>query len=467
MLAATDERRVREDARPLRRFGALGAAAKTVQRIRPKQLVLLKHTAMSLHRFFLVVMLLVPTFCSAQTDVSGGVFSNTSWIASASPYIVTDDIVVFDGVTLTVESGVEIRVNQGKKIEVRGRLEALGTQTDSVIFTSNASSPAMNDWLGIVCIGTVAPFGVGHQLDLNYVRGEYATYFVDLDIAYHGPYTFSNCLFRFNFSAHRDLGMSVNLFTSCEFYGNVKGMASGQWPANIDNCYFHHNNIGIDGGGHIITNSIFHNHSQLGVRFGRDIRYCEIYNNPVGIESWHTADTKVIGNYVHDNDVGVDMMSFWNEPGREFLYNSICNNATWNLRYSHTNNANLSQNCWCSVDSTFIRSKIRDAYVDVSYGIVTYMPIYDNCDETGLSVSDITNAKDVVIYPNPTNGIIFIESTGAIESVTLVDLQGRVIMTSDKVNFERQLDMTTIASGSYLLLIKEGNTVISKRIVVQ
>ena len=95
------------------------------------------------------------------------------------------------------------------------------------------------------------------------------------------------------------------------------------------------------------------------------------------------------------------------------------------------------------------------------------MPIYDNCDETGLSVSDITNAKDVVIYPNPTNGIIFIESTGAIESVTLVDLQGRVIMTSDKVNFERQLDMTTIASGSYLLLIKEGNTVISKRIVVQ
>jgi len=440
---------------------------KSMQQFRTKRSFLLKYIAMSLHRLFLFVMPLLSVICCAQTNVSGGVFSNTSWIASGSPYIVTGDIVVFHGVTLTVESGVEVRVDQGKKIEIRGRLEALGTQSDSVIFTSNSATPAMNDWGGIVCIGTVAPLGVGHQLDLNYVRGEYATYFVDLDIAYHGPYTFNNCLFRYNFCTNKDMGMSTNLFTSCEFYGNVKGISTGQWAANVDHCYFHHNDIGIDEGGHIITNSIFHDHSQVGVKFGREIRDCEIYNNPIGLQSWHTANTKVIGNYIHDNEVGVDMMSFWNASGIEFLYNYICNNSTWNLRYNHTNNANLSQNCWCSDDSTFIKSKIRDAYVDVSYGIVTYMPLYGDCDTTGLSVSDVTFANDVVVYPNPTNGILFFESAANIESVSLIDLQGRVIVTSDRVKFEGQLHVTTIAPGSYLLLIKERNVTISKTIVVQ
>lgn len=440
---------------------------KSIQQIRANELVLPKHSAMSLLRFFLVVMLLIPTFCSAQTDVSGGVFTNTSWIASASPYIVTDDIVVFDGVTLTVESGVEIRVNQGKKIEVRGRLEALGTQSDSVIFTSNASSPAMNDWVGIVCIGTVAPLGVGHQLDLNYVRGEYATFFVDLDIAYHGPYTFNNCLFRYNTSTNKDMGMSTNLFTSCEFYGNVRGISTGQWSADIDYCYFHDNVIGVEQSPHKVTNSIFHDHSQVAVKAGAEVRYCEIYNNPVGLQSWHTAGTKVIGNYIHDNVVGVDMMSFWNEPGIEFLYNSICNNSTWNLRYNHTNNANLSQNCWCSEDSAFIRSKIRDAYVDVSYGIVTFMPLHGDCNTIGLSVSEQPSSKDVSVYPNPTDGILFFQPAAQIESVALIDLQGRVILTSDKVKFERNLNLETIASGSYLLLIEENNTIISKRIIVQ
>ena len=39
----------------------------------------------------------------AQTNVSGGIFSNTTWSLANSPYIMTGPVVVFPNVTLTIE----------------------------------------------------------------------------------------------------------------------------------------------------------------------------------------------------------------------------------------------------------------------------------------------------------------------------------------------------------------------------
>ncbi|NBU46564.1 MAG: hypothetical protein EBS34_03810, partial [Flavobacteriales bacterium] len=70
-----------------------------------------------------------------QTNVSGGIYQNTTWNLAGSPYIVTSSIVVFPGNTLTIEPGVEVFVtpdysfNTGnlRYIEIRGNLIALGT----------------------------------------------------------------------------------------------------------------------------------------------------------------------------------------------------------------------------------------------------------------------------------------------------------------------------------------------------
>ena len=68
------------------------------------------------------LIFLFALFCgivNAQTNVSGGIFSNTTWTKANSPYIVTDTVVVFPGVTLTIQPGVIVKFATNKRIEIR------------------------------------------------------------------------------------------------------------------------------------------------------------------------------------------------------------------------------------------------------------------------------------------------------------------------------------------------------------
>ncbi|NVO18691.1 MAG: right-handed parallel beta-helix repeat-containing protein [Bacteroidetes bacterium] len=92
--------------------------------------------------FTLLVALLI---CNLQfvkaTDVSGVISSNTTWTAAASPYVVTSNITINHGVTLTVQSGVTVKFNDGQYLFAYGILNA-----NSAIFTSNNASPTPGIW---------------------------------------------------------------------------------------------------------------------------------------------------------------------------------------------------------------------------------------------------------------------------------------------------------------------------------
>src|SRR5688572_33353621 len=97
-----------------------------------------------------ILLLFVAVAVNAQTNVSGGIYANATWTKANSPYIVTDTVVVFPGVTLTIEAGVEVRFENDKMLEIRqAKLIAQGTNTDSITFTSNSSSPTPGIWSGI------------------------------------------------------------------------------------------------------------------------------------------------------------------------------------------------------------------------------------------------------------------------------------------------------------------------------
>ena len=73
-----------------------------------------------------------------ENNVSG------TWTLANSPYQINEEITIPDGETLTIEPGVEVIFNGHYKFYVKGRLLALGTKQDMIIFTATAEG-----WHGI------------------------------------------------------------------------------------------------------------------------------------------------------------------------------------------------------------------------------------------------------------------------------------------------------------------------------
>jgi len=73
-------------------------------------------------------------------DVSG------VWIANFSPYIIDGDIQIQQGDSLLIESGVEVLFSGHYECNIYGRLLAMGTETDSIIFTAQDTTTG---WHGL------------------------------------------------------------------------------------------------------------------------------------------------------------------------------------------------------------------------------------------------------------------------------------------------------------------------------
>ncbi|MBC8249801.1 MAG: hypothetical protein H8E90_09000, partial [Anaerolineales bacterium] len=72
-------------------------------------------------------MLVVNIPTARATDVCGPIFSDTIWTLTNSPYIITCNVLVEEGVTLTIEPDVEVRFNADTALQIDGELIAQGT----------------------------------------------------------------------------------------------------------------------------------------------------------------------------------------------------------------------------------------------------------------------------------------------------------------------------------------------------
>lgn len=420
---------------------------------------------------------------TAQTNVSGGIYTNTTWTKVNSPYIVTGDIVVFPGKTLTIQPGVKVKFDGWYNIEIRGTLVAIGTITDSILFISNISlSKSAWDKINInsaqngtgtfeYCVVKHSSAGIGFQCcggsNSSFIKN---SLFDNNDAASFG-YTGSslgvnNCVFINNRVA---INNENSIITNCTFINNDTGIYCESFEAR--NCVFQNNWKAIDGpwseGGTVIIDSctVLNNNTGITITNG-SITNSNIRYNLVGLITRHAPST---------------------ENGIEYFVpiknNRICNNTQYNIENYNSSNKNITRNCFCTTDSATIESKLFDGYDDITLGLFNY-DIYDStCQNITQSVykvgtnplsSNTVSSKEpnFTMSPNPFSDFIFIQfnnQPNQLYSVRIYNMLGQTIQQFENINsVQKTIDCGNFKSGIYLLqLIQNGSIIGQQKLIKQ
>jgi uncharacterized repeat protein (TIGR01451 family) len=102
-----------------------------------------------------------------------------------------------------------------------------------------------------------------------------------------------------------------------------------------------------------------------------------------------------------------------------------------------------------------------DIYFDYNF------PVETNTASTAfslLSAHDFGNVAEIRVYPNPATNLVNIEAKSAINSVTLYDLQGRLVSVNLPVSPFASVDVSNLQAGIYFVTIKTAGGSITKKI---
>ncbi|HDH05826.1 MAG TPA: hypothetical protein ENH01_08960 [Nitrospirae bacterium] len=153
-------------------------------------------------------------------ELRGGTFTtDITWSKQSVPYIVTGHVYVYDASepTLTIEPGVEVRFDGAYHLML-GRsstsysysavLNAQGTASNPIIFTSNSATPSPGDWYGIQLNNHASTESI-----LEYVTVEYGGYDNTCNICIvHQSATIKNSTIRYSSARGIQIGSAFNSF---------------------------------------------------------------------------------------------------------------------------------------------------------------------------------------------------------------------------------------------------------------
>ena len=109
-----------------------------------------------------------------------------------------------------------------------------------------------------------------------------------------------------------------------------------------------------------------------------------------------------------------------------------------------------------SSNTNTLRTLLQDEEMEIRIGESTFTE--STKAETTGSVLPQLNNEIFKIYPNPSNGLITMGQPLGDASLSVFDINGRVLFSNDELKFENnQLDLQSLNNGNYLMEVKPVN----------
>jgi hypothetical protein len=441
----------------------------------------------------------------AQTNVSGGIFSNTTWSLANSPYIMTGPVVVFPNVTLTIEPGVVVKIKEKSTntseqvyLELRGKLVAKGTSASPISFIPENTPTLGTDfiWQGIIIKSAQ-----GGAIDMDYFSFNNSYYGISYDDVLLDTLVFNECKFSKN---NYTLSINTNLvFNNCEFtnnsvahtvlyvYGSITSnnclykdnyacMTFIPNGVNVNNCIFENNQscfLQISGKFNRCTfknnNIVFQENGTLAIDSS------EFINNGTGIDAFGLGSVKnslftnnqlglsvgansvIENNTIVKNQVGLGLAgAFMSGMVLPFIKdNKICDNILYNLENKSDFNLGLENNCFCLNDSVAIDAKIYDGYDDFTRGLINFASYDSTCTtikqkfiKIKLNTGITSTKKELAVFPNPLQDKLYINGLSENQNTwSVYDMLGKKVLELNTDENNVVLDLSDLTNGVYFL----------------
>ncbi|MCF7921032.1 MAG: T9SS type A sorting domain-containing protein [Candidatus Cloacimonetes bacterium] len=380
----------------------------------------------SLYIRLLVALIIVLFSLHLQAiEVGGHLTEDTVWEPENNPYLVTSNVYVDAGVTLTISAGTEVRLNSApatewyeveeyfwllygpeaaKSIVVYGRIIAVATEEDSIIFTRIIEEPNF-------CWGAIAIREGAELCRFEHCRFEYSSGIgIAVGDVARGTLTIYNgrCLVRkcsfintgasiiTKYSLINELEISGTIFyndadfINCVADGGSQGLSVGRSGAGNNHALvagnlFIRRNVG--------SNSLFFVDNQ-NIESSTHVAYegpaCYFYDNDFidcncGIESFHLEDSLYIKNnrFLDGND------GIYANHGYADISDNYFSGCSVSLYDSYT--------------SRFVNNLMNNTEQIAFSGNIEFIAnnIFYNCD-TGLSGTGSIQFSNNVFYNNET-----------------------------------------------------------------